>query len=338
MERPLVSVVIPIYNVENYLDRCIQSVVDQSYWEMEILLIDDGSTDQCPAICDGWAKRDNRIQVIHKKNAGVGAARNTGIDSARGRYIFFLDGDDCFEIETIETCIAEASRANADVVMFGRCDICEDGTKIEHSMDAGKRYYLKDQILEDILPGLFTYERGLGISVCMKMFDLDLIKKNKVRFGEEREFVSEDACFILNLFSYVSSVLLVPKQLYYYRRNISSFSRRYKKNCQLLNDAFILRGMDICEKAAFPEKVLRCIKVRYHMYTVAGLKQILGAKLTKKEKKAELGAIYENKLLCSTITCDTLKYESFPMRFFWIVWKLRGYWICNVMLRCKAKG
>jgi len=338
MERPLVSVVIPIYNVENYLDGCIQSIVDQSYTEMEIILIDDGSTDHCPAICDDWAERDNRIRVIHKKNAGVGAARNTGIDSARGRFIFFLDADDCFDIETIECCIAEVSRANVDVVMFGCCDVYEDGTKAEHSIHAGKRYYLKEQIMDDILPGLFTYDRGLGISVCMKMFCLDLIKKNKVRFGEEREFVSEDACFILHLFTYVSSVLIVPKPLYYYRRNMTSFSRRYKKNCQLLNDSFLLKGMDICKNAAFPKKVLSCIKVRYHMYTVAGLKQALRAKLTKKEKKVELGAMYGNKFLRSTITLDVLKYESFPMKIFWIVWKLRGYWICNMLLRYKVKG
>ena len=89
--EPLVSVVIPIYNVEKYLDRCVSSVVNQTYRNLEIILVDDGSPDNCPAMCDAWAERDSRIRVIHKKNNGQGMARNSGMDIATGKYIFFFD-------------------------------------------------------------------------------------------------------------------------------------------------------------------------------------------------------------------------------------------------------
>ena len=90
----LVSVVVPVYKVEKYINKCIDSIINQTYKNLEIILVDDGSPDRCPQICDEYAKKDNRIKVIHKKNSGLGAARNTGIDAAKGEYIGFVDSDD----------------------------------------------------------------------------------------------------------------------------------------------------------------------------------------------------------------------------------------------------
>ena len=108
MRKGVVSVVLPIYNVEKYLNRCIKSVINQSYKNLEIILVDDGSPDNCPTLCDEWAKKDNRIKVIHKKNAGVSSARNTGITKSTGDYICFVDGDDYVMPEYID--IDEQSR------------------------------------------------------------------------------------------------------------------------------------------------------------------------------------------------------------------------------------
>lgn len=97
MEMPLISVIVPVYNVEAYLDRCVQSIVDQTYKNLEIILVDDGSPDNCPAMCDAWAEKDSRIKVIHQENAGGGAARNVALDVAHGELISFVDSDDYIE-------------------------------------------------------------------------------------------------------------------------------------------------------------------------------------------------------------------------------------------------
>ena len=100
-----VSVVVPVYNVEKYLDRCINSIINQTYHNLEIILVDDGSPDNCPQMCDEWAQKDERIRVVHKKNAGLGIARNTGIDHATGDYICFFDSDDYVEQNIIIECV-----------------------------------------------------------------------------------------------------------------------------------------------------------------------------------------------------------------------------------------
>lgn len=102
MRKGVVSVVLPIYNVEKYLNRCVKSVVNQSYKSLEIILVDDGSPDNCPTLCEDWAKKDSRIKVVHKENAGLGYARNTGIENATGEYICFFDSDDYIALDAIE--------------------------------------------------------------------------------------------------------------------------------------------------------------------------------------------------------------------------------------------
>jgi len=106
----LVTVVVPIFKVEKYLNRCIESIVKQTYEKIEIILVDDGSPDNCPEMCDEWAKKDSRIKVIHKQNAGLGMARNTGIDNANGEYICFFDSDDYIHPNTIEKAYISAKK------------------------------------------------------------------------------------------------------------------------------------------------------------------------------------------------------------------------------------
>lgn len=119
MESPLISVVIPIYNVERYLDRCINSMVNQSYQNIEIILVDDGSKDRCFEICDSWKSKDDRIRVIHKCNEGLGMARNTGIKNASGHYICFFDSDDYLRLDAIELAVTSANKYNSEIVIWG---------------------------------------------------------------------------------------------------------------------------------------------------------------------------------------------------------------------------
>ena len=115
MQKPLISIIVPIYNVEPYLQRCLDSIINQTYSNLEIILIDDGSSDKSPQICDEYASKDNRITVIHKKNGGLSDARNTGLDNCKGEFISFIDSDDWVEQSYIETLLHALEQTNADI-------------------------------------------------------------------------------------------------------------------------------------------------------------------------------------------------------------------------------
>ena len=123
-----ISIIVPIYNVEKYLRKCIDSILNQSYDNLQIILVDDGSPDNCPKICDEYLNKDNRIQVIHKSNGGLSSARNAGIKVANGKYIAFIDSDDYIELNMIEKLVNAIEKSNADLCICGIRWVNKDGT------------------------------------------------------------------------------------------------------------------------------------------------------------------------------------------------------------------
>lgn len=335
MEKPLVTVVIPIFNTENYLDECISSVVNQTYKNLQIILVDDGSKDNSPAICDKWAKADERIKVIHKENEGAGMARNTGISSAQGKYIFFFDSDDYVELCTVEKCVASAVLNKSEVVAFGRYNFKENGEIKADNIKLQKKFFKESEIKEDFLPNLFNYGYGFGISACSKMFDLELINKHNIRFKSEREILSEDAYFILELFTKIKKLSVVAKPLYYYRENENSFSHSFNPEKQEKNDIFLTKCLELCKKEGLPEKLISHIKARYHIYSLAAMKDILSSDLSKSEKERELLKIFNNPILKSTITKDVLSFESKNKKIFFSLLKNNRLLLCRKMLQYK---
>ena len=151
--EPILSVVIPIYNVEDYLERCIDSVLNQNVDEIEIILVDDGSPDKCPQICDSYATKFSNIKVVHKKNAGLSAARNTGIELATGKYITFLDSDDAWMQNKLSHIMQILFEKKPDLLMFMSYDITHDGKVYERrdmhdflSGDEIRDYSIGDQL------------------------------------------------------------------------------------------------------------------------------------------------------------------------------------------------
>lgn len=337
MNNPLVTVVVPIYNVEKYLDRCISSIVNQTYKNLEIILVDDGSPDNCPQMCDDWAKKDNRIKVIHKENAGAGMARNTGIDNSCGSYILFVDSDDYIDLQTIEKSVQVIKESQSDVVMFGRFTAFADGSLKETPVVTDEYYFSGNQVVDDILPGLFVHERGIGISSCNKIFNLQLIKDNNIKFKSEREILSEDAVFHLEYFAYVKVVTIIPESFYYYYRNEDSFSRSYKKNLQELNNKFLEHCFLLCEQYGFSNQIINSICARYHIYAFAGMKQIQANNFSLKEKKVLLNDFFNDEFLHKSITPESFKSKSMPLKLFFLCIKCRLYIICRILLKFAVK-
>lgn len=126
-QQPLISVIVPVYNVEQYIHQCVDSILSQTYKNLEIILVDDGSPDNCPAICDGYARNDDRVKIIHQENGGLSAARNSALDLCTGEYIAFVDSDDWIESNAYEEMMSEMQKKDLDVVFCGVNVITADG-------------------------------------------------------------------------------------------------------------------------------------------------------------------------------------------------------------------
>ena len=334
MEEILVSVVIPIYNVEKYLNKCVESVVKQTYRNLEIILVDDGSPDNCPAMCDAWARQDSRIRVIHKENAGQGMARNSGLEIATGEYIFFFDSDDYVDLTTIEKCVHSAQLYQADGVFYGRCMVLEDGTIIRNEQKQESCVFRGSEILEVFLPGLFTYQMGFGISAWGRMHRRELLERAGLRFHSEREIISEDAYFTLEFCKQASVIATLPEELYHYLKRDTSFSHTYRKDRQARNDDFLVKSLAFAREGDLPEIVHTHLKVRYHYYTIAALKQIMAADLSEQEKRHAAMEVFNSEVLRKTLTTDVLRAEGKKtLHVFFALLKLRCYGLCLMLLR-----
>ena len=206
-----ISVVIPIYNVEKYLATCIESVLKQTYCNMEIILVDDGSTDLCGKICDKYAELDNRVRVIHKMNGGLSSARNAGIKIATGNYITFIDSDDYVSEVYMEQLIY-GMQEGIDIVV---CDMSEEETKLSHTLIERFQKYLADEAL-----GYVLREEVLNTSACAKLFRLSLFHNCEFPIGK----IYEDYATIPKIIMKAQNVLHYHNILYFYRANPESIT------------------------------------------------------------------------------------------------------------------
>ena len=190
MDNPLISIIVPVYNAEKYLDRCIESIVNQTYKNLEIILVDDGSTDSCPDICDGWAEKDRRINVIHKENGGVSNARNAGLDAVTGEIIGFADNDDILDSDMIEFLYKNMLDYDADI---SRCsyrfyytenDSFEDSEIIEEAVVFDNS--------EDMLNDLYNFGYKCGV-VWNRLYKGSVV--GNIRFNPELKSGGEDILF-----------------------------------------------------------------------------------------------------------------------------------------------
>ena len=334
----LVSIIIPIFNVEKYLDRCIESVVNQTYKKIEIILVDDGSTDRCPQMCDEWGLKDSRIKVVHKENAGLGMARNTGIDNASGEYIFFFDSDDYVDVTIVERCVKSALENDSEVVAYGRNDVYDDGRIVPRGIKTEKTLFSDSEICNIVLPAMFTYELGFGVSSWGKMYKLELFNRFNKRFVSEKQIISEDAYFAIDLYTDVNRVSIVCENLYFYCKRGNSLSQIYNPERQSKNDAFYLKAIDLAKNRGLSKRVIDSIAARYQMYTFSAIKQIVAAELDKSEKKKEIRKIFKSKVLRSTLTKDIIAKHNKKLRLFYFLLKSRLYWLCEKMIELKVKS
>lgn len=241
--NPVFSVIVPIYNVEAYLKKCIDSILNQSFSDFELLLIDDGSPDGCPTICDTYAARDARVRVIHKSNGGLVSARNTGIHAAVGEYICYIDGDDWIAQDLLETAYVTGIREHrADMVIFGIVKKFQNRDE-EIFTNLPEGLYNKEQLRQDVCPRMIyddtkSFCKGLIFpAACNKIYKKSLLLAHHCT--EERIRMGEDNAFVYECVWYANSIYICNRILYFYNRlNATAMGNSYDvrrfENNQLL--------------------------------------------------------------------------------------------------------
>ena len=235
MERYVnkISVVVPIYNVENYLRQCIESLLAQTFTPYEVILVDDGSTDGSGKIADEYAEKYNLIRVIHKDNAGLGYARNTGIEHAKGDWVVFLDSDDYFGKKLLEHLVVAQNKYGAELVIGGYERVDESG-KIVGGVKYSEAVYNETEIKKDLIPRLLgsapDKSDSISMSACNALFSMDIIRRDTIRFPSERVVISEDLFFDFDYYMNSKSIALITETEYKYRVTSGSLTRKYRYN------------------------------------------------------------------------------------------------------------
>ncbi len=258
MEKDLISVIVPVYKVEEYLEKCANSVLSQTYKNIELILVDDGSPDTCPEICDKIAKGDKRVKVIHKKNAGVSAARNDGIKVASGEFVAFVDSDDWIELEMYEKLINKQHETQADIVFCGfnmiidgkTCSVYEDA-KERFSKEKDIRYLLRHEHLKNVGENKFMTSGNINCFTVRFLYKKEIF--DKVHFNEKLNYM-EDVKILTEIFLNKNlNVSYVDDCMYNYLIRTSSLSHGALKNMLEKSKNFLLAFEELVKGTEYEE-------------------------------------------------------------------------------------
>lgn len=228
---PKFSIIVPVYQVEQYLDKCVESILQQSCQDFEVILVDDGSRDKSGEMCDGYAKKDSRFHVIHKENGGLSDARNAGLEIAKGEYIYFLDSDDYIDEKLLEKNLCALQETQADMVAFGYKRVNVKGEVLSHVRPEEKAYRLKAQKekYDYFVHVLLQY--GQCWEAWDRVYKGDIIREHKLRFVDNDRIFAEDLLFLLMYLMHAESIVGIGELLYSYLIRESSIMDVKIKKC-----------------------------------------------------------------------------------------------------------
>lgn len=260
MDQPLISVIVPVYKVEDYLDECVQSIVSQTYQNLEIILVDDGSPDTCPKLCDLWADKDHRVKVIHKENGGLASARNAGIHAATGEYLGFIDSDDCIASEMYSLLLSALQNSPYKIAS---CEISR--TPLQPLLSNSMVFSVNKETMDVIAALCAVFSGKVDVSSCVRLYHRSIFSEICFPHGE----VNEDVPVIIPMFIKSGGIVQVHHPLYYYRIRQGSISTQYwmgdtkivHKNLSKIEHQLDLYHLD----SVLPAFHLYCAKEAYFM-------------------------------------------------------------------------
>ncbi len=331
--KPKVSIIIPIYNVEKYLERSVNSVINQSFKDLEIILVDDESPDNCPDMCESFKEADSRIKVIHKKNGGLGLARNSGLDVATGDYVFFLDSDDYIDLDTIECMYNAAISNDADFVRVDNYRESLDGRILNESYVPPMRegVYDKEELRQDLLFPQFgmaptdTADKYVSCSVWRNLYRKDIIDAENIRFVSEREMISEDIPFNLDFMMRADRAYVINRKFYHYIVNDSSLTQSYKAD-RFNKELDLYRGL---EKRLTEYGVYEPCEERMKRFLMTRARNSIKRELIGNTDKAKAKENVKKILGTQELEKIFKTYDGnkLPMKYRLVFWAMKYKWI-----------
>lgn len=319
----LISVIVPVYKAEAYLDECVTSILGQTYRNLELILVDDGSPDNSGAMCDAWARRDTRVRVIHQQNAGPGAARNTGIEAARGTYLAFVDSDDTVSRVFLST-LHEA---------IGKTQLAVCGLQSEEETVA-----VLDRETVDIDTFRATpskYVATVYVNMCYnKLYKTEILQQKKICMDTTMRWM-EDLCFVTQYLLQCQQISIVPDVLYYYRKNDSSIMHTFAEGTA--RDA--ARGMKAQECLFLPQNELSPREADFFLTWKYGsiqavLRYILAYAPAFSVMRKEIGELLREPVMERVYTDETLcrKLGRKKLVYGWLA-RHHAYGVLTVLFR-----
>jgi glycosyltransferase involved in cell wall biosynthesis len=324
---PLISIIIPVYNVEEYLSKCIESVLIQDYINIELLLINDGSTDASGIICDKYSLLDNRIKVFHQRNKGVSSARNVGIDNATGIYICFIDSDDWVEKDYISSLTKEVN-STTDLIIGGLLKFKDN--KGFFSGNSFKEIVFNNNDIYKAFTEIELYNYGGPTS---KLYRLSIIRNHNIKFNPHMNY-AEDFHFLLRYLLYVRSLKFISSQSYYYR--ISNNASLSKQIGSFDKERFVFIKIKDCldqiyKKFKFPINEGAIFYGRSLMtYILRIVNSIYNNNLTRKNRLALLKSVYKD--YYSIISLISKVYQPYCLhdRIQNILLSFKSLYLCDI--------
>jgi len=291
---PLISIIVPIYNRQFFLKNCIMSIINQSYRNLEVILVNDGSTDNSLLICKEFANEDSRVKIIDIKNSGVGTARNVGLQNAKGDFIQFVDSDDLITVTMCETLISNQIKYNADIVICGFDNIDKNGNHLFFECSD-----ITICTIEDFYDNFgLLLEKNLLRSPVNKLYKKTIIDENNISFNTSFQ-IAEDALFNMTYYNYCHKTIVIPDILYYctVHNETIRLTNRLHDDYFYIQNMFYLNIINLLqEKSAYTKKNKEYIICDYTKIILIGL-NILAI---------------NNKSLCLDALCNNILYEIFP--------------------------
>ena len=328
MIEPLVSVIVPVYNVEKYISECVDSIIAQEYHNLEIILIDDGSTDYSPSICEGYAEKDSRIKVVHQKNSGVARARNRGLAIATGKYIVFVDSDDFISRNMVTSVVSIAENNNDIDIVIGNLSgmgICESNNSFSGVID-------QERILNEVIVGkvqnlpIFENQNPYLNGFCTCLYKKELIDRYDISFPLSA--IGEDVIFHISYLLKCRNAFFTGESYYYYRFREDSASHRFQPHLvedyglyyqtikEMFADSPINKALETKTLVVFGESAIR-----------RELANVANSRRKIREMRQDIKIITKQEMYTSSITWNSIKNFPFGNRMLHILLKMKCYFI-----------